>query len=86
MGKKIVCIYCGQRADVVHQDDSDLVICKNCRRETAFGVYREMVDYWLDEVHEKGIFKDRRSGKDRRLSENNILAGTDRRRHLDRRY
>jgi hypothetical protein len=60
--EKILCIFCGQKADIVGKHNSDMVICKNCQKETEFDTYREMLDEWLDEICQKGIFKERRSG------------------------
>jgi len=83
--EKILCIFCGQRADIVEQHSSDIVICRNCHRETEFDTYRNMLDEWLDEICQKGIIKERRSGKDRRLADDNLFIGTDKRSDLERR-
>jgi CxxC motif-containing protein len=53
VGKKIVCIFCGHMADIVVESDSALVACNYCKRDIQFGVYRKMLDDWLDEVQTK---------------------------------
>ena len=53
MSKKIVCIFCGEKADIINRGGSELVACSHCCRETEFGEYRENLDNWLDEVHKK---------------------------------
>jgi len=83
--EKIHCIFCGGIADVIGQHSSEVVICKNCHREIEFDPYRILLDDWLDEIGEKRIFKERRSAKDRRVADDNIMIGTDRRGYKDRR-
>ena len=53
MDKKIVCIFCGHMADIVVKNESAMVVCNHCKRDTEFGVYRKMLDDWLDEVQTK---------------------------------
>ena len=55
VGKKIVCIFCGRKADiVVAEGDSDMmVVCKHCGRETELSAYRKDLDSWLDEIDRK---------------------------------
>lgn len=53
MGKKIICIFCGHKADIVAHGGSDIVICNHCGRETDFVEYRRMLDKWLDEINRK---------------------------------
>jgi len=53
VGKQIVCIFCGHMADIVVKSDSALVVCNRCKKDTEFGLYRKMLDDWLDEVQIK---------------------------------
>jgi len=53
VGKKIVCIFCGHMADIIVKSDLALVVCNHCKRDTEFGVYRKMLDDWLDEIQIK---------------------------------
>ena len=53
MDEKIICISCGNKADIVNQNGSDMVICYHCKRETEFVLYRKKLDKWLDEVNKK---------------------------------
>jgi hypothetical protein len=44
---KIICIYCGKRADIVKRK----AICHHCNRETELTEYKKMVDDWLENIH-----------------------------------
>ncbi|MFC1814119.1 hypothetical protein ACFL03_15655 [Thermodesulfobacteriota bacterium] len=83
--EKIHCIFCGALADIIRQNSSDMVICKNCHKEKEFDTYRKILGEWLDVVCQNRMFKERRSEKDRRVADDNIMIGTDRREYRDRR-
>ena len=55
MGEKIICIFCGDVADIVNRSGSDVVICYYCGRETEFVLYRKNLDKWLDEVQKNPL-------------------------------
>jgi hypothetical protein len=85
MVRKIVCIFCKEMADIVSQSDNELVVCQNCNNETVLEIYKKVLDDWFEEGRKKGISRDRRSGIDRRVADDNILIGTDSRAYRDRR-
>ncbi|MBU0698252.1 MAG: hypothetical protein KKE59_02315 [Proteobacteria bacterium] len=53
MDNKIICIFCGNMAEIVNRSGSDMVICYYCGRETEFVLYRKNLDKWLDEVQKE---------------------------------
>jgi len=50
MAEKIICIFCGKKADVVKRRDKLYAACKYCRTETELTEYQDMVDDWIDEI------------------------------------
>ena len=72
-------------ADIVSQSDSEWVVCKNCNNETVLDIYKKVLDDWFEEGRKEGISRDRRSGTDRRVVDDNILIGPDSRGNRDRR-
>ena len=85
MNRKIVCILCEEFADIVYLKDSEQVVCKNCNTETPWDIYVKVLEEWYEKGRQKGMFRDRRCGKDRRLMDDNILIATDTRNIKDRR-
>jgi transcription elongation factor Elf1 len=49
----IVCIFCGKKADIVKQDESVMVACSHCDRETELDEYQELFDQWIDEIRKE---------------------------------
>ena len=47
MAEKIVCIYCGQKADIQKQDSVSMAVCSYCNKETELSEYKKMIDLWL---------------------------------------
>jgi len=41
---QIVCIFCGQKADIVQDGSVSVVVCGFCNRETELSEYKKMVD------------------------------------------
>ena len=50
VAEKIVCIFCGQRADIVKQDNVSMAICNHCNQETELSEYKKMIDLWLASI------------------------------------
>jgi hypothetical protein len=48
--KKIVCIFCGNIADIVRQGKVRRVICSACNKETDLDHYQKIFDQWVDEI------------------------------------
>jgi hypothetical protein len=53
MTKEIICIFCGNTADIVVHGESDVVACKHCSSSTDYLEYRRKLDSWLEEVRRK---------------------------------
>ena len=50
MAEKIICIFCGKKADVTKQGNLTMVKCKHCRRETELDEYQKIFDRWLGDI------------------------------------
>ncbi len=46
--EQIICIFCGQKSDIVPKDNVSKAICGFCNKETELVEYRKMVDQWLE--------------------------------------
>jgi len=53
VSKEIICIFCGNTADIVVHGGADIVACKHCSKETDYAEYRQKLDSWLEEVRRK---------------------------------
>lgn len=51
--EKIVCIFCGGKANVKKQDDLKIVACPQCKRETELDEYQDIFDKWLGDIRNK---------------------------------
>lgn len=47
--KKIVCVFCGNLADIVSQDELYWVSCSRCSKETELKAYQKMIDRAVDQ-------------------------------------
>ena len=54
MPEQIICIVCGQKADVVKRGQSTMVICRYCNRETEVDEYQEIFNQWLGDIRKEG--------------------------------
>jgi len=52
--RKIVCIFCGGKANIKKQNDLKIVSCPRCKRETELDTYQDMFDKWIDDIKKEG--------------------------------
>ena len=52
-GKRIVCIFCGGRANITRVNDLKVVSCPKCKRETELDTYQEMFDRWVGDIRKE---------------------------------
>ncbi len=57
--EQIICIFCGQKADIVPKNNVSKAICGFCNKETEPVEYRKMVDQWLEKFQVKEIDLDK---------------------------
>jgi len=50
MADQIICIFCGNKADVAKRGQSTMVICGHCGRETEVDEYQEIFNKWLGDI------------------------------------
>jgi len=51
--RRIVCIFCGGKANIKQQNDLKIVSCPRCKRETELDTYQDMFDRWLGDVRKR---------------------------------
>ena len=51
--ERIICIFCGNIAQIKEQDDLKIVVCLKCERETELVAYQDMFDQWLGDIRNK---------------------------------
>jgi len=51
--RKIVCIFCGGRANIKKQNDLKIVSCPRCKRETELDTYQDMFDKWIGDIRKE---------------------------------
>jgi hypothetical protein len=51
--EKIVCIFCGGKANIKEKGDLKIVVCPMCKRETELDTYQNMFDQWLGDIRNK---------------------------------
>ena len=51
--RRMVCIFCGGRANIREQNDLKVVVCPFCKRETELDTYQNMFDRWIDEIRKE---------------------------------
>jgi len=44
---QIVCIFCGQKADIQKQDSLSKAVCSYCNKETELSEYKKIVELWF---------------------------------------
>jgi len=52
--RRIVCIFCGGKANIKKQNDLMIVSCPRCKRETELDTYQDMFDKWFDDIKKEG--------------------------------
>ena len=52
--KRIVCIFCGGKADIKKKNNMKVVVCPQCKRETELNTYQEMFNKWIDNIRKEG--------------------------------
>lgn len=50
--KEIICIFCGQKADIIKDAELSKAVCAHCNRETELVEYNKMVALWLKSLGE----------------------------------
>jgi hypothetical protein len=51
--EKIVCIFCGGIARINDKDDTKVVTCPKCKRETELDEYQDIFDVWMGDIRNK---------------------------------
>jgi len=51
--KKIVCIHCGNVADIIRKGELRTVSCSNCNKETELDTYQKIFDQWIDDIRKE---------------------------------
>jgi len=51
--RRMICIFCGGRANIRKQKDLKIVSCPSCNRETELDTYQQMFDQWVDEIRKE---------------------------------
>ena len=51
--RKIICIFCGGRANIRKQNDLKIVSCPSCKRETEFDTYQDIFDNWMGDIRKE---------------------------------
>jgi hypothetical protein len=51
--RRMVCIFCGGRANIRKQNELKIVSCPFCKRETELYTYQDMFDKWVDEIRKE---------------------------------
>ena len=47
---RILCIYCGRRADIIETAGTSRFACCRCQKTMALDSYRKLLSDWLDDV------------------------------------
>jgi hypothetical protein len=47
---RIVCIFCGNAADIVKEGKLIVIACSHCKRETELDAYKDMFQQWIDDI------------------------------------
>jgi hypothetical protein len=53
VGEKIICIFCGKKADIITKNKQTVVSCRTCKRETELSSYQKMFDKWMGDIRKE---------------------------------
>lgn len=47
---QIICIFCGEKADIEIGERVSMAVCNHCNRETELNEYKKMIDRWWESL------------------------------------
>ena len=47
---RMICIFCGGKAEIKRWDGLEFVSCPRCNRETELHIYQDLFDEWLGDI------------------------------------
>ncbi len=50
MMDQIICIFCGEKADIKIGEHISKAVCNHCNRETELNEYKKMIDRWWESL------------------------------------